>query len=93
MSDTTPAELVVDIDAISSDDFLEFLEMSQRWTEQGAGASLPASELRRALDILRPAVTNLDIGKLPFRQLLNGEIFRRVLDGITEAASPNSDGG
>jgi len=56
--------LSVDTDKITIDAFLELVELQESMAEKTS-----AKALRRMVELLKPAVTNVDMGNLPYSQL------------------------
>lgn len=56
--------LSIDTDKITIDAFLELVELQEEMANKVSGRAL-----RRMVELLKPAVTNIDMGSLPYSQL------------------------
>lgn len=56
--------LSIDTDLITIDAFLELVELQESMAVKVSGASM-----RRMVELLKPAVTNVDLGTLPYARL------------------------
>jgi hypothetical protein len=74
--------LTIDTDNITVDAFLELVELHEQMADGVSGGTL-----RRMVDLLKPAVTNIDMGKLPYSRLK--PTIEQIMSALNTTIDPN----
>jgi len=75
-------KLTIDTDLITVDAFLELVELQEEMAD-GVGGSA----LRKMVNLLKPAVTNIDMGKLPYSKLK--PTIEQIMTALSGSIDPN----